>query len=137
MIFVGVLIVFPLVWTLYLSLTDSQGSVRAATEFTQLSFTNYVKQLKAYKVSYGDRFWLDFLRGKNIRNGALVAVDYRTGDVIAYVGSSNYYGRNTKRMDPKFNEKALEFSSFMEFVESRPKLVEVKKEEQARMLRLY
>ena len=42
-----------------------------------------------------------------------------------------------KRMDPKFNEKALEFSSFMEFVESRPKLVEVKKEGQARMLRLY
>jgi len=42
-----------------------------------------------------------------------------------------------KRMDPKFNEKALEFGSFMEFVESRPKLVEVKKEGQARMLRLY
>ena len=41
-----------------------------------------------------------------------------------------------KRMDPKFNEKALEFSSFMEFVESRPKLVEVKKEGQSRMLRL-
>ena len=33
MIFVGVLIVFPLAWTLYLSLTDSQGSVRAASEF--------------------------------------------------------------------------------------------------------
>jgi len=42
-----------------------------------------------------------------------------------------------KRMDPKFNEKALEFGSFMEFVESRPKLVEVKKEGQARMLRLH
>jgi hypothetical protein len=42
-----------------------------------------------------------------------------------------------KRMDPKFNEKALEFGSFMEFVESRPKLVEVKKEGQSRMLRLY
>ena len=42
-----------------------------------------------------------------------------------------------KRMDPKFNEKALDFGSFMEFVESRPKLVEVKKEGQSRMLRLY
>ena len=41
-----------------------------------------------------------------------------------------------KRMDPKFNEKALEFGSFMDFVESRPKLVEVKKDGQARMLRL-
>jgi hypothetical protein len=42
-----------------------------------------------------------------------------------------------KRMDPKFNEKALEFGSFMEFVESRPKLVEVKKDGQSRMLRLH
>ena len=42
-----------------------------------------------------------------------------------------------KRMDPKFNEKALEFGTFMDFVESRPKLVEVKKEGQARMLRLH
>jgi hypothetical protein len=41
-----------------------------------------------------------------------------------------------KRMGPEFNEKALEFGSFMEFVESRPKLVEVKKDGQARMLRL-
>ena len=41
-----------------------------------------------------------------------------------------------KRMDPKFNEKALDFGSFMDFVESRPKLVEVKKDGQARMLRL-
>jgi uncharacterized LabA/DUF88 family protein len=42
-----------------------------------------------------------------------------------------------KRMDPKFNEKALEFSTFMDFVDSRPKLVEVKKDGQARMLRLH
>lgn len=41
-----------------------------------------------------------------------------------------------KRMDPKFNEKALEFASFMDFVASRPKLVEVKEEGQARLLRL-
>ena len=42
-----------------------------------------------------------------------------------------------KRMDPKFNEKALEFASFMDFVASRPKLVEVKEEGQARLLRLH
>ena len=41
-----------------------------------------------------------------------------------------------KRIDPKFNEKAIEFSSFMEFVESRPKLVEVKEIGLTRMLRL-
>ncbi|WP_426226608.1 carbohydrate ABC transporter permease [Pseudarthrobacter sp. DSP2-3-2b1] len=50
MIFVGVLIVFPLAWTLYLSLTDSQGSVRAATEFIGLQ--NYLTVL-----SDTERFW--------------------------------------------------------------------------------
>ena len=50
MIFVGVLIVFPLGWTLYLSLTDSQGSVRAASEFVGLE--NYLTVL-----SDGERFW--------------------------------------------------------------------------------
>lgn len=50
MIFVGVLIIFPLAWTLYLSLTDSQGSVRAATDFIGLQ--NYITVL-----SDTQRFW--------------------------------------------------------------------------------
>ncbi|WCI08231.1 sugar ABC transporter permease [Arthrobacter sp. OVS8] len=50
MIFVGVLIIFPLAWTLYLSLTDSQGSVRAASEFIGLE--NYLTVL-----SDVERFW--------------------------------------------------------------------------------
>ena len=50
MAFVGVLIIFPLAWTLYLSLTDSQGSVRAATEFIGLE--NYLTVL-----SDVERFW--------------------------------------------------------------------------------
>lgn len=50
MIFVGVLIIFPLAWTVYLSLTDSQGSVRAATEFIGLQ--NYITVL-----SDTERFW--------------------------------------------------------------------------------
>ena len=50
MAFVGVLIIFPLAWTLYLSLTDSQGSVRAATEFIGLE--NYITVL-----SDVERFW--------------------------------------------------------------------------------
>lgn len=50
MAFVAVLIVFPLAWTLYLSFTDSQGSVRAATEFIGLE--NYMTVL-----SDTERFW--------------------------------------------------------------------------------
>jgi hypothetical protein len=41
-----------------------------------------------------------------------------------------------KRMDPKFSEKGLGFSSFSKFLESRPKVVEVKEEGLSRMLRL-
>ncbi|UKA53773.1 sugar ABC transporter permease [Arthrobacter sp. FW305-BF8] len=50
MIFVGLLIVFPLAWTLYLSLTDSQGSVRAASDF--VGFENYLTVL-----TDTERFW--------------------------------------------------------------------------------
>ncbi|MCU6480586.1 multiple sugar transport system permease protein [Arthrobacter silviterrae] len=50
MIFVGVLIIFPLGWTLYLSLTDSHGSVRASSDFIGLG--NYTTVLSDF-----DRFW--------------------------------------------------------------------------------
>jgi len=50
MIFVGLLIIVPLAWTVYLSLTDAQGSVRAESRFVGLA--NYLKV-------FGDteRFW--------------------------------------------------------------------------------
>lgn len=50
MAFVAVLIIFPVVWTLYLSLTDAEGSVRAESEFIGLA--NYADVL-----SDGARFW--------------------------------------------------------------------------------
>ena len=43
------------------------------------------------KLSKADRSWVRALRGKDIHNGALVAIDYRRGDVLAYVGSAGYY----------------------------------------------
>jgi multiple sugar transport system permease protein len=50
MLFVGALIVFPLVWTMYLSLTDAEGSVRADKEF--IGFGNYLEVL-----TDTERFW--------------------------------------------------------------------------------
>ncbi|MDQ0733824.1 carbohydrate ABC transporter permease [Arthrobacter agilis] len=55
MIFVAVLIAFPLGWTLYLSLTDASGSVRAKSEFIGLE--NYADVL-----TDTDRFWPAVLR---------------------------------------------------------------------------
>lgn len=50
MIFVAVLIAFPLGWTLYLSLTDASGSVRADSDF--IGFENYGDVL-----TDTERFW--------------------------------------------------------------------------------
>src|SRR6185437_11416057 len=36
-----------------------------------------------------DQPWIEKLRGKNIHNAALMAIDYRTGQVLAYVGSAD------------------------------------------------
>ena len=50
MAFVAVLIIFPVAWTGYLSLTDAEGSVRAESEF--IAFQNYLDVL-----TDTDRFW--------------------------------------------------------------------------------
>ena len=45
------------------------------------------------------------LRGKDLHNGALVALDYRTGDVLAYAGSAGYARDDlaSKRFEPKYD----------------------------------
>ena len=51
-----------------------------------------------------DAAWIENLRGKNIHNGALVAIDYRTGNILAYVGSASYYSSTkTKQFQPQFD----------------------------------
>jgi multiple sugar transport system permease protein len=74
-IVVGLLIAIPLVWTIYLSLTDAEGSVRAPSEFIGLA--NYVEVL-------GDteRFWPSVLRTFLFTGGAL-AVELALGMGIA------------------------------------------------------
>ena len=38
-------------------------------------------------------------------NAALSAIDYQTGEIIAYVGSANYYERNkvNQKMQPQYD----------------------------------
>jgi multiple sugar transport system permease protein len=66
MIFVGLLIAVPLAWTVYLSLTDAQGSVRAESKFVGIA--NYLQVL-------GDteRFWPAMLRTFIFTGGAVAA----------------------------------------------------------------
>jgi membrane peptidoglycan carboxypeptidase len=65
----------------------------------------YASTLDRLGIDKADRAWLDNLRGKDLHNGALVAIDYRTGDVLAYVGSAGYYRDDlaSDRFDPKFD----------------------------------
>ena len=49
--------------------------------------------------------WINALRGKDLHNGALVALDYRTGDVLAYAGSAGYYQDDlaSRKFEPKYD----------------------------------
>ena len=48
--------------------------------------------------------WMRNLADKRLRNGALVAMDYQTGELIAYVGSADYYStKHNKRFQPKYD----------------------------------
>ncbi len=40
--------------------------------------------------------WMANLKSKDLHNSALVAVDYETGELVAYVGSADYYAASTK-----------------------------------------
>jgi membrane peptidoglycan carboxypeptidase len=61
--------------------------------------------LKSLKIGAGDRTWINALRGKDLHNGALVTIDYRTGDVLAYSGSAGYYQDKlaSKKFEPKYD----------------------------------
>ncbi|MFL5777803.1 MAG: transglycosylase domain-containing protein [Chloroflexota bacterium] len=64
--------------------------VTAATIVPNLPRKRAEELLKSLKIPASDRGWVRALRGKDLHNAALVALDYRTGDVMAYVGSAGY-----------------------------------------------
>jgi membrane peptidoglycan carboxypeptidase len=82
--------------------TIAEKYIQAATIAPQLDYGKYLRKLRSLKIR-GNPGWIRFLRGKGLFNGALVALDYKTGDILAYVGSADYYGRNSRRLDPKFD----------------------------------
>ena len=47
--------------------------------------------------------WIGQLQGRNINNAAHGQLNYRTGAVISYVGSANYYGDATPEHQPNFD----------------------------------
>ncbi len=74
--------------------------IQAGAVLPNLPSSKYVKQLDRLKLRK-DAGWIARLRGSNLRNGAMVAMDYRSGDILAYVGSAGYYRRETPRFAPQ------------------------------------
>ncbi|MGI8703816.1 MAG: transglycosylase domain-containing protein [Candidatus Limnocylindrales bacterium] len=58
-----------------------------------------------------DAAWIRNLRGRDLHNGAMTAVDYRTGEVLAYVGSAGYYRSDleSEKFDPKYDVAGVGF----------------------------
>ncbi len=59
--------------------------------------------LSARKIPASARSWILGLRGHNINNAAAAVIDYRTGDVLAYVGSASYTSKGNKKFQPQFD----------------------------------
>ena len=62
---------------------------------------NPAAYVKALGVPY--QTWMKNLVGKGVNNGALAAVDYRTGQVYAYTGSAGFYLPGNKKFQPQFD----------------------------------
>jgi membrane peptidoglycan carboxypeptidase len=59
--------------------------------------------LDARKIPATAQRWILGLRGHNINNAAASVIDYRTGEILAYVGSASYTSKGTKTFQPQFD----------------------------------
>src|SRR5512132_2945628 len=72
------------------------------TVFTTLDWT--MQQLAEQEV----RDHVDSLKGNNVNNASLITMDPTTGEVLAYVGSYDYYG-NTPKMQGDYDHAGIAY----------------------------
>jgi membrane peptidoglycan carboxypeptidase len=79
--------------------------VTAAAILPHLKPAARTKLARSLKLSSADRQWAYRLIGRGTHNGCLIAIDYRTGDVLAYVGSAGYERDDLKSrlFEPKYD----------------------------------
>jgi membrane peptidoglycan carboxypeptidase len=73
----------------------------ASTRVTQLKSPTPV--WKALGIPTSEYSWLRNLKGANIHNGAAAIEDYRTGQILAYQGSGQYYADASAKFQPQFD----------------------------------
>ena len=59
--------------------------------------------LKALGVPKSEWSWIKTLRGHNVHNAAAGVMDYRTGEVLGYMGSASYTAKGSKKFQPQFD----------------------------------
>src|SRR3954452_4456392 len=61
------------------------------------------KVLKQRGIPRSEWSWIKGLAGHNIHNAAAGVMDYRTGEVLAYMGSASYTGEGGPKFQPQFD----------------------------------
>jgi membrane peptidoglycan carboxypeptidase len=59
--------------------------------------------LKQRGIPRSEWSWIKGLRGHNIHNAAAGVMDYRTGEVLAYMGSASYTAKGSRKFQPQFD----------------------------------
>jgi membrane peptidoglycan carboxypeptidase len=84
---------------------DYDGYQTTAEKWAQVGYDMDRLSDEELTAKYGEDAlaWIKQLQGRNINNDAIVTVNYRTGAVLAYVGSANFDGEATPAHQPKFD----------------------------------
>ncbi len=71
------------------------GMQQAAEKWVLSVRSTQIKEYQAYLKSIGIKptDWLKTIHGLEINNAAVATLDARTGDILAYAGSADYYGQ--------------------------------------------
>ncbi len=82
---------------------DAEQAVRTGGYRITTTLDYKLQQQAKKKVT----FFVNEVRDKNANNGALVAIDSNTGEILAYVGSIDYYNREDPRVQGQFDVAGL------------------------------
>ncbi|MBA2633035.1 MAG: transglycosylase domain-containing protein, partial [Chloroflexi bacterium] len=87
---------------------DYEGYQQSAEKWAQIGYDLDRLSDEELVATYGEAAageagWIRQLQGRNINNDAMVTVNYRTGAVLAYVGSANFFGESTPEHQPNFD----------------------------------
>ncbi|HUH17179.1 MAG TPA: transglycosylase domain-containing protein [Methylomirabilota bacterium] len=83
--------------------TDGELAVRTGG-YTIITTLDYELQRQAHELV---KKWVATFADKNVNNGAMVAIDSATGEIVAYIGSVDYYNREDPRVRGQFDIAGL------------------------------